>query len=176
MLGDYSVTYMGSFEYYLDAAPRAKTMRGNGITSFLLLVAKFTTFCQKHIVTATLIAKASLKSFYSRLRFKVIMHFATYPHFEEAHKRFNYESGKSKGLQKKNIGLKYHNTFPRRVTILHDNQIDFNENRNVFKDLNEVSPSDNWFPYKYIYAEVKKKLEETKGQLAGYEMEKDTKH
>ena len=98
MLGGYSVTYMGCFEYYLEATPRAKTMRGNGITTFRLHVAQCTNFRQKHIVTATLIVKASLKSFYSRLGFKVIMHFATYPHFKEAHKQFNYESGKSKGL------------------------------------------------------------------------------
>ena len=98
MLGDYSVTYMGSLDYYSDAAPRAKTMRGNGITTFLLHIDKYIIFRQTNIVTATLIAKASLKSFYSRLRFKVIMHFATYPHFEEAHKRFYYEPGKSKGL------------------------------------------------------------------------------
>ena len=33
-----------------------------------------------------------------------------------------------------------------------------------------------WFPYEYIDDEVKKKLDETKGQLAGDEMEKETKH
>ena len=44
------------------------------------------------------------------------------------------------------------------------------------KDLNEVSPSDYWFPYEYIDDEVKKKLDKTKGQLEGNEMEKETKH
>ena len=41
---------------------------------------------------------------------------------------------------KKTIGLQCHQTIPQRVTILHDNRIDFNENINVFKDLNEVPP------------------------------------
>ena len=49
-----------------------------------------------------------------------------YPNFEEAHKRFNHESGKSKALQKKTIGLQCHQTIPRRVTILHQNRINFN--------------------------------------------------
>ena len=116
------------------------------------------------------------KSFYSRLSFKVIKYFATSPHFEEARKQFSYESGKSKALQKKTIGLKCHQIFPRRVTIIHDNQIDFNENRNLFKDLNEVPPLDDWFPYEYIEAETKKKIDKTKRQLAGNETEKETKH
>ena len=52
----YSVTDMGCFDDYSDAAPRAKTMRGNGITAFLLHVAQFITFRQKYIVTETLIS------------------------------------------------------------------------------------------------------------------------
>ena len=39
VLVDYAVTEMGCFGDYSDAAPRAKTMRGNGITTFLLHVA-----------------------------------------------------------------------------------------------------------------------------------------
>ena len=46
----------------------------------------------------------------------------------------------------------------------------------MFKDLNYVPPSDDLFLYEYIDAEVKKKLDKTKGQLAGGEMEKETKH
>ena len=46
----------------------------------------------------------------------------------------------------------------------------------MFKDLNEVPPSYDWFPYEYIYAEVKNKIDETRRQLAGNEMEKETKH
>ena len=46
----------------------------------------------------------------------------------------------------------------------------------MFKYLNEVPPSYDWFPYEYIDAEVKTKIDETKRQLAGNEMEKETKH
>ena len=98
------------------------------------------------------------------------------PNFEKACKQFNYESGKSEALQKQTIGLQCYLTIPRRVTILYDNQIDFNENINVFEDLNEFPPSYDWFPYEYIDSEVNKKLEKTKGRLAGDEMEKETKH
>ena len=167
MLVDYEVTEMVCFDEYLDDAPCAKTMRRYSITKFLLQVAQCITFYQTNTVTATIIAEASVKSFYSRLGFKVIKDFATSPHFEEARKRFNYESGKYKALQRQTIGLQCHQTFPQRVTILHDNPIDFNENRNVFKDLNEVPPSDNWFLYEYIDAEVKNKIDKTKRQLAG---------
>ena len=101
MLVYYSVTDMGCFIDFSDAATRAKTMRGNGITTFLLHVAQCITFRQKNIVTATHISKASLKSFYSRLGSKVITDLTTSPHFKEACKNFKYESGKSKALQKK---------------------------------------------------------------------------
>ena len=46
----------------------------------------------------------------------------------------------------------------------------------MFKDLNEVPLSDDWFPYEYIDTEVKKKIDKTNRQLAGDEMEKETKH
>ena len=46
----------------------------------------------------------------------------------------------------------------------------------MFKDFNEVPPSDDWFPYEYIDYEVNKKLYKTKGQFSGNEMEKETKH
>ena len=36
MLVDYEVTEIGFFDGYSDAATRAKTMRGNSITTFLL--------------------------------------------------------------------------------------------------------------------------------------------
>ena len=174
MLVDFSVTEMGCFDNYLDADPRAKTMRGNGTTTFLLHVSQCITFGQTKFVTATIISEASLKSFYSRLGFKVIKNFATSPNFEEARKRFNYESLKSKALQKNKIGLQCHQTIPRCVTIIHDNLIDLNENRNYFKYLNEVPPLYDWFPYEYIDAEAKKKLDKTKGQIEGDEMEKET--
>ena len=46
----------------------------------------------------------------------------------------------------------------------------------MLKDLNEVPPSYYWFPYEYIDAEVNKKLDKTKGRLAGNEIGKETKH
>ena len=112
MLVNYAVIEMGCFDVCLDAAPRAKTMRGNGISTFLLYVAQCITSHQSNIVTATLIVESSLKSFYLRLGFKVIKDFATSPHFEEACKRFNYESGKAKTLQKKNHWLKISSKIP----------------------------------------------------------------
>ena len=61
MLVDYVVTDMGCFDGYSDAAPRVKTMRVNGITTFILHVAQCITFNQKQIVTGTLIPKVRLK-------------------------------------------------------------------------------------------------------------------
>ena len=143
MLVDYEVTEVGCFDNYSDAAPRAETMWGNGISKFILNVSQCITFCQTNIFTRPLIAKASLKSFDSRLGFKIIKDFATSPNFEEARKRFDYESGKYKALQKQLIGLPCHQTIPQRVTVLHYNWIGFNKNINVFKYLNSVPPSDD---------------------------------
>ena len=50
MLVYYAVTEMGLFDDYLDAAQRAKTMRRNVITTFLLHVAQCITFCQKNLL------------------------------------------------------------------------------------------------------------------------------
>ena len=69
-------------------------------------------------------------------------------------------------MQKQKIGLKGYLTIPRRITIFYDNIIDFNKNKDVFKDLNAVPPSDDWFPYEYIDAEINNKLDKTKGRLA----------
>ena len=88
-----------------------------------------------------------------------------------ARKQLHYESGKSEASQKKII-LQFYLTIPRRVTFIYDNRIDLNENKDVFKDLNEFSQSDDWLPYEYIDAEVKKEVDKTKVQLAGNEMEK----
>ena len=46
----------------------------------------------------------------------------------------------------------------------------------MFKDLKKFQPSDDWFTYEYIDAEVKKKVDKTKGGISGDEMEKETKH
>ena len=64
--------------------------------------------------------------------------------------------------QKQTICLQCYLTIPRRVTIIHENQIDFNENRDVFKDLFEFPPLDDWFLYEYIDAEAKKKVDKPK--------------
>ena len=159
MLVYYAVTCMGCFDDYLDASPRAKTMRGNGITTFILHFAQCITFNQTKFVTATIISEARLKWLYSRLGFKVIKYFATSPNFEKARKQFNYESGNSKALHKQKMGLQCYLTIQWRVTIIHDNRIFFNENRYMAKDLNEVPSSDYCLPYEYIDAEVNKKLE-----------------
>ena len=104
-----------------------------------------------------------MKSLYSKLGFKVIKDFATFPNYKNACKQFNYESGKSNALQRKTVGLQCYPTIPRHVTIIHDNRIDFNENKDMIKDLNEVPPSDYWFPYEYINSEVNDKLDNTRG-------------
>ena len=88
MLVDYAVTQMGCFDDYLDAAPHAKTMRRNGITIFLLHVAQCINIHQTKFVTSTLVAQALLKSFYSRLSFKVIKDLAMSPNFEVDCKQF----------------------------------------------------------------------------------------
>ena len=61
---DYAVTEMVCFDDYSDAAPRAKTRRGNGITTFLLHVDQCITYRKTTFVTETVIVEASLKSFY----------------------------------------------------------------------------------------------------------------
>ena len=55
MLLDYGVIEIGRFDDYSDAAPRAKTMRGNGITTFLLHVSQciifnFKKLLQQHLL------------------------------------------------------------------------------------------------------------------------------
>ena len=59
MLVDYAVTEMDCFDDYLDAAPRAKTMRGNGITTFLLHVSQCITLRQKILLQQQLLPRHS---------------------------------------------------------------------------------------------------------------------
>ena len=75
---------MGFFDDYSDAAPHAKTMRVNGMANFILHVSQCNIFNQNKKFAATLIIKASLKSSYSRLGFKVIKDYATSTNFIEA--------------------------------------------------------------------------------------------
>ena len=107
MLVDYAVTDMGRVDDYSDAVTRTKTMRGNGITTFILYIAQCITFNKLIFVTAILIAEALLNSLYSRLSFKVIKYFATSPNFEKSRKQFNYDSGKSNALQKTKLDFNY---------------------------------------------------------------------
>ena len=117
MLVDYAATEMGSLDDYSDAAPKGKIIRGNGITKFILHVAQCIIFNQTNSVKTTLIANASLKSFYSRLGFKVVKDFANYPNFEETCKRFHYELVKSKADQKKNYWLTMFTNHPTTCYI-----------------------------------------------------------
>ena len=167
---------MGSLDDYSDAAPQGKIMRGNSITTFLLHVSQFIIFNQTNRVKTTLIAKAQLKSFYSRLGFKVIKDFATSTNFEEARSQFHYETGKSKAYQKKTIGLQCLHTIPRCVTFIHDDRINLNMHKNVFRNFYVDPTSETWFPNKYIEAQIKKKLDKTRGQLASDEMENEIRH
>ena len=75
--------------------------------------------------------------------------------------------------RKKTIGLQCLYTIPRRVTFLHDNRINFNIHKNVFRDLDVNSTSETWFPNKYIEDYIKKKVDKTRGQVASDEMEYD---
>ena len=76
----------------------------------------------------------------------------------------------------KNIGLQCLQTIPLRVTFLHDDRINLIIHKNVFINLHDAPTSENWFPNKYIEAEIKKKLGKTRGQLASDEMENEIKH
>ena len=119
MLVEYAATEMGFLDDYLDADPNHKSIRVNSITTFILHFAQCIIFNEKNCVKTILIANASLKSFYSRLGFKVIKYFTTSTNFEEARRRFYYDTGTSKADQKKTIGLQCFHTIPRRVTFLH---------------------------------------------------------
>ena len=96
MLVEYAATEMGFLDDYSDADQNHKIIRGNGITTFILHVSQCTIFNQTNRVKTILISNASLKSFYSRLGFKVINDFGTFTNFEEPLSRFHYETGKSK--------------------------------------------------------------------------------
>ena len=73
---------------------KRKIIRVNGVAFFLLHVAQCIILNQTKFITATLVSEAKFNSLYSRLGFKVIKDFATYPNFEEDRNIFHYESGK----------------------------------------------------------------------------------
>ena len=58
---------------------------------------------------------------------------------------------------RKTIGLQCLRDTPRRVTFLHDDQMNLNIQRNVFRDLDGISTSETWFLKKYIEDEINKK-------------------
>ena len=116
------------------------------------------TNCVKTII----IDNASLMSFYSRLGFTVIKDFTTSATFEAACSRFYYEKGKFKVEQKQTIGLQCLYTITRRVTFFHEDRINFNIHKNVFRDLDVNSTSETWFPNKYIEYDINKKVDKTR--------------
>ena len=61
MLVEYADTEMGFLDGYSDADPNHKSIRGNGITTFLFHVAQCILFHLKNGVKTILIATASLK-------------------------------------------------------------------------------------------------------------------
>ena len=148
---------MGFLDDYSDSDPNHKSIKVNGITTYLFHVAQCIFFCLTNSVKTILIANASLKTFYSRLGFTVIKYFVTSTTYEAASSWFYYETGKYKAYQKKTIVLKCLHTIPRRVTFLHDDRMNFNIHKNVFRDLDGISTSETWFPNKYIEDEIKKK-------------------
>ena len=120
MLVEYAATEMGFLDDYSDANPNHKSIRINGITTYLFHVAQCIIFNLTNCVKTILFVYASLESFYSRLGFTVIKDLATSTNFEAACSQFHYEKGKSKAEQKQTIGLQSLHTIPRRVTFLHD--------------------------------------------------------
>ena len=150
MLVEYAVTEMGFLDDYSDADPNHKSIRGNGITTFLFHVTQCIIFNLTHSAKTVFIADASLKSFYSRLVFTVIKYFAIFTNFEVAHSQFHYDKGKSKTEHKQTIGLQCLYIIPQRVTFHHNNRINSNIHKNVFINLDANSTSETWFPNKYI--------------------------
>ena len=69
MLVDYVVTEMGCFDGYSDAAPRAKTMRVNGITTFILHVSQCITFNKKNCYRNTY-CQGTVELIIFKVRFK----------------------------------------------------------------------------------------------------------
>ena len=154
MLIEYAASEMGFLDYYSDADPNHKSIRVNGITTFLFHVSQCIISNLTNHVKTILIANVSLKTFYSRLGFTVIKDFVTSTTFEAARRQFHYDTGKSKADETKTIGLQCLYTIPRRVTFLHDDRMNINTQKNVFRDLDGISTSETWFPKKYIEDEI----------------------
>ena len=111
MLIKYAATDMGFLDDYSDADPNHKSIRGNGITTFLFHVALCIIFNLSNHVKTILISNISLKTFYSRLSFTNIKDFVTSTTFEAARRLFHYETGKSKAEQKKLLAYSVYTTY-----------------------------------------------------------------
>ena len=135
---------------------KRQSIRENGITTFLFHVSQCIIFNLTNQVKTILIANVSLKKFYSRLGFLVIKDFATYTTFEAARSRSHYDTGKSKEYEIKTIGLQCLYTIPRRVKFLHEYRINFNTQKNVFRDLDGISTSVTFFPKIFIMMRSRK--------------------
>ena len=146
MLIEYAATEMGFLDDYSDADSYHKSIRGNGITTFLFHVAQYIIFNLTNQVKTILIANVSLKTFYSRLGFSVIKDFATSTNFEAARRRFHYDKGKSKEDEIKTIGLQCLYTIPRSVKFLHDDQINFNTQKKCVQIFRWYFNISNFFP------------------------------
>ena len=68
-------------------------------------------------------------------------------------------------MRRKTIGLQFLHTIPRRVTFIHDDQINLNMHKNVFRNLYVDTTSETWFPNKHIKAEIKKQLDKKEDKL-----------
>ena len=123
---------MGFLDDCSGADPNHKSIRGNGITTFLFHVSQCIIFNLTNHIKKILIANTSLKSFYSRLGFTVIKDFATSTTFEAAHRSFHYDTGKYEEDEIKTIGLLCLYTIPRRVTFIHDDRMNLNIHKNLF--------------------------------------------
>ena len=54
--------------------------------------------------------------------------------------------------------------------------MNINIQKNVFRDLDGISTSETWFLKKYVDDEIKKKVDNTRDELASDEMAYDTRH
>ena len=57
------------------------------------------------------------------------------------------------------MGLECLRTIKRRVKLLHDDRINFNTQKNVFRDLYGISTSVTFFPKDFMNDEIKKRLD-----------------
>ena len=62
MLVEYAATETGFLDDYYDADPNQKSIRGNGITTFIFHVSQCIIFCLTNCVKTIIIANVSLKS------------------------------------------------------------------------------------------------------------------